>query len=350
MTDSIREALTAAVDKHSGPADDTSADEADDTPISNADAADSAELPADKADEASAPSDSDESSEAASDATTPAAPAPVATTETPPPASWSNEERAAWATVPESARKAIQRRETEMNRAFQSSAAARRRVADLDKMADVYKPLLDSYGVTVEQAMPGLLATRAVLEVGTMQQKTALLANLCADFGIDIGELDNALTQRYQGGVPTPKYTGVQQPQPNFRNDPNLAPLYALAERANEHTRAQAQAMVDAVKSDPHFEAVRHTMADFIDQAKANGREIDLPTALRLARELHGLGAPAPVRGSTGNPVSDAARTLALARNAASSVSGAPKPAAPRKPGEGTIRDEIIANMGRKSR
>lgn len=336
--DSIRDALTAAVDKaeKDAPADKTITNDA---AIGGDERVDSAPVGRDES--VSTGADAQDTGDApAADSAEAAAPSTPTVPETQAPASWSPEERAGWATVPPAARKAIERREGEMNRALQVSATARRRVEALDKMAHVYQPLLDHYGVTVEAAMPALLATRAVLEVGTMEQKATMLANICADFGIDIQKLDDALTERFAGGVPAPRNQPVQAP--NFRNDPNLAPLYAMADQVSAARREKAEAAIATVKANPHYETVRFTMADLIDQAKAGGRDLSLDSALRVALELHGLAQPAPAAGMT---ASDAGRALAAARNAASSVSGAPRPSPARKPGEGSVHDEVAALM-----
>lgn len=340
MADSIRDALTAAYDKaeSDSAAADTSAPAPDNTaPV------DSGPEPDNGSDEgavpSSPPSDQGGSTPPASQggATPPAAPAAP---DVPAPVSWSNEERAAWAQVPKSARDAILRREGEMNRALQASAAARRRSDVMDQMAQPYKPLLDSYGIQVEDVIPNLLATRAALEIGTPQQKAQLVANLCADFGIEIGILDDALSARYAGGQPAPRYSGGPPQMQDLSTNPQLAPLFAMAAQYEEARQTRARAAIATVQNDPHYQAVRHTMADMIEAAHHRGQKLDLGVALALAKQAHGIAVPAAAPS-----VSEAARTLAAARNAASSVSGGPKPTAPRKPGEGSLRDELEANL-----
>jgi hypothetical protein len=155
--------------------------------------------------------------------------------------------------------------------------------------------------------------------------------------------LDGALSKRYQNGTPTPRVA----PQTGDINR-------LVEERLNSHPMVQAyeqarteraQAAVSTVASDPHYQAVRFTMADLIEQAATAGRKLELPVALNLAKQMHGIAVPVAAPS-----VSDAARTLAAARNAAGSVSGAPKPSSPRKPGEGSLRDELVANMSAKRR
>lgn len=335
MADSIREALTAAFDQaektdteSSGPAEDST--ETTDAPPSTetVDAAPSTETPPEGA----------SGGETISDKGGSAPPAAPAAPEQPAPASWSNEEREAWAAVPPKARAAIQRREQEMNRALRAAAPNRQRLEAIDKSVEPYKPLLERYGVSLEQVLPPLLATRAALEVGTPEQKATLVANLCGDFGIDLELLDSALAGRYQGGQPQVR---MQAPQlPDLSQNPQLAPVFALVEQFKAAQTERAQQALQAVSSDPHYEEVRFTMADLIEIAKRNGKTMDLTTALELAKRAHGFAVAPPAPS-----VSDAARTLAAARNAAASVSGAPKPTPPRKPGEGSLRDELEANF-----
>jgi hypothetical protein len=341
MADSIRDTLTAAFEK-AAPAE-TELENAglDSTPDSQV--ADDSPGETEDHDASASSSDDAETDGGLSAPSAEATPSAEPVVDVPPPASWSTQERADWAKVPKSARDAVARREGEMNRAFQASAEARRRVSTLDEMAKPYKPLLDSYGIRVEDAMPGLLATRAALEVGTAEQKALLVANLCADFGLDINLLDGALSQRYANGQPAPRYEAP--PQMNLQSNPELAPLFAIANELKERRQAQAVTMVNEVRSQPHYEAVRLTMADLIDQAKLHGRDLPLPRAYELATQLHGLAA-APQSGPVS--ASQAASILARSRNAASSVAGAPKPSLPRKAGEGTARDEIEALMARR--
>lgn len=337
MTDSIREALTTAYNEAEktpaspAPAEQAAAPESEivETEPKEAEVSASDKSKSEAAPGEEAPSGKDPQAPEAAAAAAPEQSAPV---------SWSNEERAAWATVPAKAREAIMRREGEMNRALRTSAQARQRTEALDKVVEPYKPLLDRYGVTVEQILPPLLATRAALEVGTAEQKATLVANLCGDFGIDLELLDTALAGRYQNGKAAPRQVAPQIP--DLSQNPQLAPVFALVEQFKAAQAERAQQAIQAVASDPHYEEVRFTMADLIEMAQRRGKTMDLPTALELAKRAHGLAVPPPAPS-----VSEAARTLAAARNAAVSVSGAPKPSPPRKPGEGTLREEIEANM-----
>lgn len=283
-----------------------------------------------------------DTSAAGADPATPSAPAPVATPETPVPASWSKEEREAWSTVPEQARKAIARREGEMQRAFQTNAVAKRRLADIDRSVEQYRPLLDRYNVSLEQVLPPLLATRAALEVGTDAQKATLVANMCGDFGISVDALIEAWNTRFGEGAPPPQR--IQPPAPAAPMDPRLANLLDQIDAGKSERAAAALAPITAL---PNYDAVRFTMADLIEKARDVGQQLPLDKAHTLACQLHGFEVAASAPAVT---ASQAASILARSRNAASSVSGAPQPTPPRKPGEGSVADEVSAlmNAGRR--
>lgn len=341
MADSIREALTAAVDKaekdstdalkdtpsiggnEGGEADAIGGGSSDDT-ISNAGTDDSGAGDVPASDEGTAP-------------IAPATPAEVLNA----PASWTKEERAAWAGVPPAAQKAAIRREAEMQRAFQSSASARKRVEAIDRVTEQYRPLLDSYGTTLEAVLPPLLATRAALEVGTDQQKAQLVANICADFGVPIEALDDALAVVMQGA---PRQRIAPPQKIDYKSIPELGPVFALAATIEQHNQTRAAAALQPLTTLPHYEAVRVTMADLIERARSEGRSIEVQRAYDLACGMHGLDV-VPTAPAGGTSVSEAAAILARSRKAASSVSGAPQPTPARKPGEGSVADEVAAQF-----
>lgn len=268
-----------------------------------------------------------------------AAPAPVETIRAP--QSWNSEAKALWASLPPAAQKEVQRREIELNRVLQTSSDARRQIQELNTLTEPYKPLMDKHGVTFAQAIQPLLATRALLEVGTKGQKITAIANMMREFvGLDaegIEMLDSALAVVAQHG---PAMQQVQAPQIDYRSNPDLAPLFALAEQAKQMQTHKAQAAVDSVSAEPYFEEVRHTMADLLDMARTRGKTLDIAVAYRQAAQIHGYEVAERPRDAAGRYMS-----LEASRAAASSVSGSPKPAPAPAPGSGSLRDELERNF-----
>jgi len=242
------------------------------------------------------------------------------------PASWKAEEKAAWATVPASARAAIVRREQETQRVLSGSAQARKLEADFQKAIHPFTPLMEAHGIAPIPAIESLLQMRAALEVGTKEQKAQLVSNLVRQFGVDIETLDGLLSASH--GQP------VAQPQPRIdpRGIPELAPLFSLAEQVTAAQAAKLEAQFEPIESLPHYEAVREMMADLLEAAATRGKSMTLQSAYNLAVQADpALAGTQPVATTT-TSTSEAAAILARSRKAASTTAGAPKTSPTAKP------------------
>ena len=324
MADSMREALSAAFDKHAAE-DETS-------PTDTAQAAEAAPTAEPQIDSTPDPKvEAPPSEKKAGDETPPATGAaatqPAAATPVPvpaappakPPRSWSAEAKAAFAALPEPVKQDVLRREKEISQGLEVAAPARKHYEAFNEVVRPFQPLFDAYGV--RDPLPvvrELLTARATLEIGTPEQKAAFLANIIHDYGIDIQTLDNLLVQR---GPVQPFRPAPAQRLPDFRSIPELAPLFALAERAKEAVYEKAEAGVEAAAALPHFEDLRDDIADIIEHAHQRGKTLSIEQAHKAALALNGLEAAAAVPQIS---KSQAAAILA-SRNAASSVSGAPR-------------------------
>lgn len=244
-----------------------------------------------------------------------------------PPTSWSTEERKHWAAIPPEAQAAIRRRETEMRRAISASQEATSHKRQFDQALDKFQPLLKEKGVTdiMGQVIGPLMTMRAGLEIGTPEQKAGLVATIVRDFGIGIDVLDRVLADMATNGGLQPR---PPTPAFNARQDPALAPLYAMAERLQAAQTAKAEAAIAEVTALPDFEDLRSTMADIMERATSQGKQITVLEAYDRSRAFYGMEPRIKPQIS----VSEAASALARSRNAASSVSGAPKTSPAKKP------------------
>lgn len=260
---------------------------------------------------------------AVSTAASPPVTAPVADKA---PASWKAEEKAAWATVPASARAAIMRREQETQRVLSGSADARRLQAEFQQTIHPFMPLMESHGIAPIPAIKGLLEMRAALEIGTKEQKAQLVSNLVRQFGVDIEALDGFLSNSH--GQP------IAQPAPRVdpRSIPELAPLFSLAEQVTAAQTAKLDAQFEPIEQLPHYETVRETMADLMETAANRGKSMTLQQAYNLACGMDPALAGTPATTSTTPTTSEAAAILARSRKAASSVAGAPRTSPTAKP------------------
>jgi len=326
MSESMREALTRAMDDAETPPEPT-VEAAEPTPATEV------EAPSVEAPESLHVTAEATVQEGDTTPTTRQAPAPVQETVEAAPVSWRHGEKAHWGKIPPEARQAVLRREADVQRAMTQTAEARKVSQNLERTLHPYMPLMQKYGVTDPMvAVESLFQTRATLELGSQAQKAQIVAHLVHQFGVDIGALDELLVQGPQAATYTP-------PAPRFdpRSIPELAPLFGLAEQVQASQAAKVDREIQAVAALPHFESVREDMADLLESANARGRSLSMRQAYDLSVGITQGVAPTP-------NVSEAAAILAKSRKASGSVSGGPKGSPDGKPQ--SLRDTIVAAMG----
>jgi len=332
-SDSIRDSLTAAFD--AAEKDEPEADTLDTSAVDTS-AADDGAPADDSTDTAGADSASD---------TSPATPAPAAAPapSSPAPQSWSAEAKAAWASLPPTAQAEIRKRETELNRVLQTSAAARKIESEFNEMFSPYDDLIKAHGATRTSVIQPMLAARYLLETGTVAQKAEFVANTIRDYNIPIEVLDGALTQLINangGQMPYAPQQAPRQPAPDVSSLVQEAlSKHPLIQAYQDKQTQAAEAAIDAVRSHPAFDEVKDTAADVLEQAHNAGRTLGLEAAFDIALRMHGHGgytSPAAQRAR------DEAGRFAASKQAASSISGAPKPSADYKPGSGSLRDDLL--------
>ncbi len=342
--DEMREALTAAYDKHAAEdaAGTAAAPEVEKVPETAAPEA-APEKVESAAPEAKAPPVKDGGEKPAPDAS-----APVTTTHdnkapvtvqaaVKPPRSWSAEAKAAFAALPEPVKQDVLRREKEISQGLELAAPARKHYESFQEVVKPFQPLLDAYGVSDPlPEIKQLLTARATLEIGSPEQKAALIANMVHNFGIDVQQLDAMLVK--QG--PVKPFTPARPvPRPDYKQDPALAPLYALAEQFKQAQVQKAEAEVAKVEALPHFDELREDIADVIEAFASVGKTISLEGAYKRALALNPDLEPAPPAVPTITK-SQAAAILA-SRNAASSIAGTPRTGA--KPSPTDRRGQLAA-------
>lgn len=255
-------------------------------------------------------------------------PAPAAGSD-PAPASWKAEAKTDWDKVPASVRAEVKRREADMQRAFSSTSQARKFEEGFNNVIKGYEPLLQKHNVTdpLREVVEPMLQFRAVLEDGTPHQKALAVRNMVKGFGIDIDLLDQMLVDE------TGKFEAPQAPKFDPRAVPELAPLFEMAQRVEQAKAAQLESIVSEYDTLPHADALREDVADIMDMWARRGQAISIQDAHKRALALHPELAP-PVQPPAPPTVSEAAAILAKSRNAASTVSGAPRAGAQAKPSD----------------
>lgn len=161
-----------------------------------------------------------------------------------PPASWSDAEKAHWASLTREAQETVIRRERDFDKGLADRATELQSVAPLREVLAPYQSKHAMMGLSDAEAVRRLLAAQEMLE----KDPDRAFPELARAFGYDLGRLT--------GQQPTQQVNPQQQ---QFR-DPRVDRMLADMERS-QHT--QAQAAVEAFSKDPahsHFADVRDHM------------------------------------------------------------------------------------------
>lgn len=241
------------------------------------------------------------------------------------PISWKAEEKAHWAKVPPEVRKTIIRRELETQRALSTSAQSRKFAEEFSRTVSPYAHLIRAQNSTPIQAVDNLMRTAAGLTVGDPTQKAKIIAEIITNYGVDIKTLDDVLSNQ-----PAPTQQGQGAIPPQFAQ--MLQPVYQFMERIENSRKTHEQQMAEKASTEievfgadkPFFQEVREDMADLIELAAKRGRTLTLDQAYTQAISANPEYSSAVTQRNKANEVSQAASTLARARKAASSVTGAP--------------------------
>lgn len=255
------------------------------------------------------------------------APAPAEPTATSrAPVSWKPEVREKWATLDPVVQAEISRRENDMNTALREVAPMRRTLEQVNGVIAPYMHMFQSEGVQPLQAVESLLRTAATLRTAPPQQKAALVAEMIGQFGVDIGMLDQVLTQRLgpNGQFQQDPMQGVLQ-----QIDTRLAPVQQFM---NEFQQMRQQASVAPVQneitafaSDPKnefFNDVRDLMADMLSAAAQRGQTMSLSEAYNRATMLHPQIADIIAQRRLTNAAQRQQQQADAARHAGASVTG----------------------------
>lgn len=259
------------------------------------------------------------------------------------PQSWKPAEKAKWASLDPDIRQEVLRRERQVTQALNETAQARSFANEFTQTIQPYMARIQSLGVAPVQAVGELLKADYLLSSAPPPQRAAFMAKLINDYGVDIQQLDLALSgQAAQTDPVQAKVDELLQQR--------LAPLneFIQAQRSQAEIAAQAkaaeaaaevQAMMANTKDFPHFERVRDQMADWIEFAQKKNIHMDLKTAYNKAIMSDPELSQLVVRQQ--QTLSQAAQAQ-RAKQASVSVSGAPS-VTPRGSPPATDRRAIIA-------
>jgi hypothetical protein len=255
------------------------------------------------------------------------------TADIPAPHSWNNEAKAKWNDVPPEVRRYIAEREDQMHRAIARNDEDRNLGRAMSQTLQPHMETIRAIGVAPDQAVAGLLNVDAVLRKGSPEQKLEMVHEIMRSYQIPLEHV-----MHHQPMPQDPRLNALQQE------------LQALRSQVTQGTQHQqealevraAQAEIEAFKANaPHLEAVRDHMSHLL----TNGLAADLQDAYDQAVWANPQTRQAMLAAQTA--AATKTQRVASARNAGSSISGAPGGVVPNQPTQKrSLREELAANLG----
>lgn len=326
MTDTMRDALESAISEHD---EEQTDDQITDTGDETGQPDEGSQSPDKDAEKATGDPVADPEPDAGAAAATAATAEPEAGAKDDPnnsvkaPVNWSPAEREHWSKIPRQYQDKIVAREAEMEKAMEGTATARKTHDAMERLGEAYAPVLAAEGAENPiAAAEHLFKYVAGLRMGTPAQKANIIAQVIQQYGIDINELDTVLS-----GQPA---ADPQQNQLAQMIDQRMAPVNQLLEtmQGNQATANAAREteigneLATFQKTAEFMDDVRLDMADILDMASKNGRDMTLQDAYTRACSFNPeiskiLDARKSAEALTGNQ-----STMQDKANAASSIAG----------------------------
>lgn len=228
--------------------------------------------------------------------------------------------------------------DNEAKKALNDSAQARHLAQQVQQTLAPYETIARANGMDSMQFAGSVLQTAAQLQMGSPQQKAAVVAQIIGSYGVDI----QTLAAMLDGKAPAPQQQ--QAPQDIGRM------VQQEIERREQETRGQQahQAWSEFTATAPEFlEDVRGEMALIIEKAGREGRNITFQQAYDQACKLNDGVRDVITQRDAAKKATDAARakapTVQQAKAAAVMVKGSPGTTATRPAGPRSLRDDLEA-------
>ncbi|VVE00569.1 hypothetical protein PIN31115_02082 [Pandoraea iniqua] len=198
---------------------------------------------------------------------------------------WKKAALADWEKLPESARREIERRESDFHKGIEQYKAGAQSSQEWDRTIQPYMATIQSFGVTPQVAVSELLKADHMLRYSQPQQKIGMLLKIANDYGVDLQTLANGIQN----------VAGEQVWQQQNPADPRLQQLQQQIGQLTQHitnTQQQASAAehsaIDAeiaeFAADPdheHFGILQHDMAAFLQSGLAKDLDDAYEKAMR---------------------------------------------------------------------
>jgi len=191
-----------------------------------------------------------------------------------PPSSWKSEYKEKWSTADPDFRKYVWQREDEMRAGVQPLLGKAEYAERMQKAVEPYMTTIQGLGIDPASAVQALMQTDHNLRTLPQQQKVAYLAQLAAQYGINLGEADTAS----QGEFVNPTIYALQNELNNVRGE---VVGWKQQQEAAQNQILEAEISAFAKKAE-HFEEVRPTMIQLLNSGVASNLEDAYEKATRL--------------------------------------------------------------------
>lgn len=233
-------------------------------------------------------------------------------------------EKEHWSKVPRPIQEAFSRREREVQQALSTTAQARKFVDEFSKVVQPYMPLIQANNSTPLRSVENLMRTAAGLQTGNTEGRAEIVANIIQQYGIDIQTLDTVLSRRMQAGPGQQAPTNQGPPEWARPIMEFMGQVQQTRQQREQQLAQEAAQAVQSIQDRPYFDELRDSMADLMEVAARRNIPMTIEEAYDRAVLLHPEASKVAAQRTKATTVQEAARTLAGARKAASSVRGAP--------------------------
>lgn len=263
-------------------------------------------------------------------------PAPDAKSLVTPPATWSASAKAVYATLPETARKEIAKREQDYARGIQQHAEHAKGYQTMMREFQPYEAMMRAEGGTPEGAIRDLMKTSYMLRTGTPQERGQLVMQIAQRFGADVSQFTGKQAEQPAGQqefMPQIAQYVQQLVNPHLQRiqswEQGQQTAQQQQQQALQHdTVSQIEAFQNATAEDGispkhvYFENVRELMSGYFASGQATSLDQAYDMACWANPEVRAALQANLQRSTETQRLEDAKRKTADARKAGFNVSG----------------------------
>lgn len=250
------------------------------------------------------------------------------------PHSWTAEEKAKWVEATPEVRKAILRREQEVEQGFTKFDEDRNLGKSLKDVITPYMPIITAEGGTPQTAIKELLNTAYILRTAPAAQKTALFHQLAKQYGVDLSQPNNT-----PAAQPNALLSEINQLKQQIQQQPEVF------RQQQENLAVKSQ--IDAFAADPknvHYEKLKPVMASLLQGGQAKDLQDAYDKASWADPDIRSANLVAEQAAKETQRIAEIKAKADKSRKASPSIKGSPSiNPVPNGKDSGSIADDLRA-------